>query len=81
VAGDIHDRDPAAAREIEVGEAEVDRHPTTLLFLEAIGIDGGQRFDERRLSMIDMARGADNEGSSAPAFPGLRGRGNLTLFH
>ncbi len=38
--------------------------PRGLLLLQAIGIDAGQRADQRRLAVIDVARGADDHDAS-----------------
>jgi hypothetical protein len=58
----IHNADAPSARQREMSETEVDRHLPCLLFGEAVGIDPGQRFDQRRLAVVDMARRTDNEG-------------------
>ena len=42
-------------------EAEVDRDPAQLLFRQTIRIGAGQGFDQRALSMIDVAGGGDDE--------------------
>ena len=44
-----------------VREAELDRDAARLLFLQAIGIDAGQRLDQRALAVIDVAGGADDD--------------------
>ncbi len=53
---------PAVAQ-VAVGVAEIDGDAARLLFLQAIGVDAGQRFDERRLAVIDVACGADDHAS------------------
>ena len=46
---------------LAVREAEIDRDAALLFFGQAIGVDAGQRFDERRLAVIDMTgRGDDH---------------------
>jgi len=42
--------------------AKLDRNSARLLFLQAVGIDAGQRPHQRRLAVIDMPRGADDHG-------------------
>ena len=61
VTGHIDDADLAAARQGHVPEPQVDRHATALFFGQAIRVDPGQRGDQRRLAVIDVARGADDE--------------------
>jgi hypothetical protein len=45
----------------EMGEAEVDGDAAALFFLEAIGVDAGERADERGLAVIDVPGGADDD--------------------
>jgi hypothetical protein len=45
-----------------VREADVDGDAAPLFFLEPVGIDAGQRLHQRRLTMIDMPRGTDDDG-------------------
>ena len=71
VPGNVHDRDPAAGGKRHVREAEIDRDPALLLFLEAIGVDAGDSADERGLAVVDVPRGADHDG----AHEGLDGGG------
>ena len=47
-----------------VGEAEVDGDAAFLLFLQAIGVDAGQRLDQRGLAMVDMTCGSDDQGDT-----------------
>ena len=47
--------------QFEPGEAEFDRDAARFFFRQSIGIDPGQRLDERALAMIDMAGGGENE--------------------
>ena len=42
-----------------VGVPEFDRDATRFLLFQPVGVDTGQRLDERRLAVVDMARGAD----------------------
>ena len=44
-----------------VREAELDGDAAFLLFLQAIGIDAGERVHERALAVIDVAGGADDD--------------------
>src|SRR5438105_10240738 len=61
VAGHVHDSDQPAARQLEIREAEVDGHAPALLLFEAVGIDAGQRLDQRGLTVVDVPRGADDK--------------------
>ena len=49
-----------AVRCRQIGEAEIDGNATRLFFLEPIGIDAGQRADQRGLTVIDVAGGSDD---------------------
>ena len=60
VAGDVDHARASAVGKREVGEAQVDRNPAFLLFLEAVGVLAGERPDQRRFAVIDMARRADD---------------------
>ena len=42
--------------ETQVGEAQIERHASPSLLLPPVGIRSSQRFDECRLSMIDVSR-------------------------
>ena len=44
-----------------MGEAEVDGDAAALLFFQAVGVDAGQRFDQRGLAVVDVAGGADDD--------------------
>ncbi len=63
VAGNVDDGDPAAGGERQVREAEIDRDPALLLFLQPVGIDSGESADERGLAVVDVPRGADHDGA------------------
>src|SRR5439155_24608921 len=43
---------------------EVDGDAALFFFLQAIGVDAGERLDERRLAVVDMASGADQHDAS-----------------
>src|SRR5437667_12777337 len=60
VAGDIHHSNGADSLERKRCKSEVDRDAPTFLFGQAIGIDAGQGLDQSSLTMIDMARRADD---------------------
>src|SRR5262249_56401898 len=49
----------------QVGEAEIDRDPPLLLLLEPVGVDAGERAHQRGLAVIDMARRADDHGTTS----------------
>ncbi len=75
VAGDVDDAGASAVGQREVGEAEVDRNPALLFFLEAVGVLPGERLDQRSLAVIDVAGGADDGVSDVR---GHRGAGCYT---
>jgi len=62
VTGHVDDPDRAPVRQLEAREAEVDRHPALDFLLEAVGIDACERLHERRLAVIDVSGGADDDG-------------------
>ena len=51
-----------AVRRRHVGEAEVDGDAAGLLLLQPVGVDAGQRPDQRGLAVVDVAGGADDHG-------------------
>ena len=46
----------------EVRVADVDRHPPPPLLGQPVGVDAGQRAQERRLAVVDVAGRADDDG-------------------
>ena len=56
----VDERNRHAGAKVGVREAEIDRHAAPLLLGEPIGVDAGQRPDEGRLAMVDMAGGRDD---------------------
>jgi hypothetical protein len=61
VAGHVHDAHRAAARQRELRETELDGDAALLLLGEAVRVSARDRFDERRLAVIDMPGGAEDE--------------------
>ena len=61
VARHVHEAEPQRRRQFQVREAEVDGDAAALLFFQAVGVDAGQRLDQRRLAVIDVARRADDD--------------------
>src|SRR5207302_9098597 len=61
VAWYIDDPDPPPAGQLHVGEAEVDRHSPALLLLQPVGIDLRQGQHQRRLAVVDVTGGPDDE--------------------
>ena len=41
-------------------KAQVNRDAAALLFFQPVGVDAGQRFDQRGLTMVDVPRRTDN---------------------
>ena len=66
VAGDVDETQakPAAigGGKFEVGKSDVDGDAAPLFFFEAVGINAGQGFHQRRFAVIDMSGGADDDG-------------------
>jgi hypothetical protein len=62
-----HVHDPEAQfLVVELGEPQVDRDPPLLLLGEAIGVDAGERPDQRRLPMVDVTCGPQDEATHPP---------------
>ena len=59
--------------EFEVSKTDIDRNAAPLFFFEAVGINAGQRFDERGFSVIDMSGGADDDGLHLRQYRRMRG--------
>ena len=64
VAGDVDHRQPPPAGQIERRVAEVDRDPALLLLGQPVRVLAGQRPDEPRLAVVDVAGGADASAAS-----------------
>jgi hypothetical protein len=60
VAGDVDEAEPHIGRKLQVGESQVDGDAAALLFLQPVGVDTGEGFDQGCLAMVDMAGGPDN---------------------
>ncbi len=54
------------AVQIEVCKAKIDGDAAALLFLEPVRVGSGQRPHQGTLSVVDMARSADDDGLHAP---------------
>ena len=50
-----------ARRKLERREAELDRDAALALLGQAVGVDAGQRLDQHRLAVVDVAGGAERE--------------------
>ncbi len=64
MTGHVDEADRPALGPRPMGKAQLDGDAARLLFLEPIGIDPGQRPHQRRLAMVDMARGADDHAAA-----------------
>ena len=60
VPGHVHDAEPELA-EVEVGEADVDGDAAGLLLRQPVAVDAGERLDERRLAVVDVPGGAEDQ--------------------
>ena len=65
MAGHIHDLDGQPIGLLEEGEPQIDGDPARLLLRQAVGVDAGERLDQRGLSVVDVAGGADDDVVSA----------------
>ena len=52
VSGDIDEADDVAVRGLAICKTEVDRNAARFFFGQAVGVDAGQRFDERGLAVV-----------------------------
>jgi len=66
VTGHVDDTHAAAVVEVEGRKAQADGDPAGLLLGESVGLDPGERANQRRLAVIDVTRGA---GGTAIAVP------------
>ena len=57
----VDDARAGAVGKIQVREPQIDRDSPRLLFGQAVGVDPGERADERGFSMVDVAGRADDE--------------------
>ena len=55
-----------AAGQCRIGKAEIDCHAAPLFFGQAIGVDPGQRPDERGLAVVDMPGGREDHAATPP---------------
>ncbi len=58
MAGNVDDTDKDIFSEAIVGKPELDSDAPFFFLLEPVAVDAGKGLDERRLPVIDMARGA-----------------------
>src|SRR5882762_3472923 len=77
MAGDVDETHPNPAAigsgEFEVSKSNVDGNATPLFFFEAVGINAGQGFHQRRFAVIDMSGGADDDGLHLRQYRRVRG--------
>jgi len=60
VAWYVNEADKQAVTKIEVSESQVDGDSAPLFLFQTIGIGPGQRPNQRRFAVIDMARRSDD---------------------
>ena len=60
VPGHVHDAEAVIAQ-VEGREADVDGDSAGFLFRQPVGVDAGERLDERRLAVVDVAGGAEDQ--------------------
>jgi hypothetical protein len=61
VPGDVDEVEAGPVVEVEVGVADVDRHAPGALLGQAVRVDAGDRPQQRRLAVVDVAGGADDD--------------------
>ena len=61
VAGHVHDPQEHPGRQREVGKPQLDGDAPLLFFLQPVGIDAGERLNQRRLAVVDVPGGAEDE--------------------
>ncbi len=62
MAGNVDHADSLATWQRQPGEAEIDGHRSRFLLGQAIGIDAGEGFDQRRFAVVDVTGRADHKG-------------------
>jgi len=60
MARHVDDAHVRAAGKREPGEAQVDGHPALAFFAQAVGVDAGERVNERGLAVVDVAGRSDD---------------------
>ena len=65
VAGHVDEAEHRAVRRRQIGKAEIDGNAARFFFLQAVGIDAGERAHQRGLAVIDVAGGADDHGAAS----------------
>ncbi|HYS50141.1 MAG TPA: hypothetical protein VEM36_15320, partial [Xanthobacteraceae bacterium] len=60
VSGNVDEADALTRFDRQVGEAQVDRHAAPLLLGQPVGVDAGERLDQQRLAVIDVAGGGND---------------------
>ncbi len=61
----VDEADDRAICRRQIGKAEIDRDAARFFFLQAVGVDPGQRAHERGLAVVDMAGGADDHDAAS----------------
>jgi len=66
VAGDIHETESQLfairAGQFEVRESQVNGYSAAFFFLQTVGVNPGEGLDQSGLPVIDVPRGADDDG-------------------
>ena len=66
VPGHIDEPEPqsvaAGHGQFKIGKADVDGDAAPLFFLKPVGVNAGERLDQRGLAVVDVAGGADDDG-------------------
>ena len=60
VAGHVHQTGLGTVIEIQMGEAQINGDTALLFFHQTVGINAGQRLDQQRFAVVNVAGGANN---------------------
>src|SRR5438094_552189 len=71
MARDVHDTRLELIAERQRGKPQIDRDSATLLLLPPVGVDTGEGLHERRLTVVDVAGGADYEAAEGAGVEGV----------
>ena len=62
----VYKSDGLAEFDRQIGEAEIDRHASLLLFGQPVRVHAGERFHQERFSVINMSGGGNDHFARTP---------------
>jgi hypothetical protein len=68
VARHVDEADGRVVVQAQIGKADVDGDAAFLFLLQPVGVDAGQGLDQRRLAVIDVPGGPDDDVRHRPLF-------------